>query len=805
MPRRPPIHLKCCLPWVLLVLWTLPGVSLAVGSVANVPVGEGEPFVQFWGPREYGGVTECPSLAQDARGIMYVGNRGLILEYDGSRWRQIPLPTSGYVVGLGYDAPTDTVFVGTQTDLGYLKTEPGGAHTFVSLRDQLPEGERDVGDFFGVHPTPQGVYFVGTDRVLRWREGHFKTWKLATTGNLRSHWAADRLYVSSQQIGLLRLEGEEFVPASDDGLFRRAKVGALLAEADGSLLVATIRDGMFTLREGVIRPLPCECDPFLKEHGLVGMLRLRDGSFAVFTDKAELVLLDPARRFCSRVDRFGGLGGGEIYRVFEDAEGGLWAGMETGVARAEPDSPLSVLRARPDDALSNTFAIAPWNGTVVVGNNTGVFRLAPADPAAAASAHLEWVPETNRSAFGMVAVPDGVLFLGRTKVALLDAGGKVTPVAEEIDEVDNLLASRVHPARVHAISRGGRLYTLRRDEATGRWVSGGIVVELGFSGMVEMVESDRGDLWVGTGTHGAFRVTLDPDGSPKVWSTFDAPGPLHGVTTVWTSGAKSAIFLRTEDDRLWRFDDRSQTIAPLTAFGERFVDGSTNFGEILPDEAGGFWLTACKDRRDPRAEPFSGRTLAGGPGRAPVVQALPRKVAALVGGVEAFLPVEEPLAPLRTVLLTGATGNGLVRLDVGRWETRLGKERPFATLIRRAFTTQGEDVDREQPILQEPLPYARNTLRFEYAAGTLAFGAEPKFQTRLAGFGKGEWSEWSERACVDYLNLPEGRYTFEVRARNADGLMGSVASVGFRVLPPWQRSPWAYALYALAAGACMGW
>ena len=60
------------------------------------------------------------------------------------------------------------------------------------------------------------------------------------------------------------------------------------------------------------------------------------------------------------------------------------------------------------------------------------------------------------------------------------------------------------------------------------------------------------------------------------------------------------------------------------------------------------------------------------------------------------------------------------------------------------------------------------------------------------------WSDYGDRHSVDYLNLPEGRYRFEVRARDADGRLGTVAARSFRVLPPWQRAPWAYALYALA-------
>ena len=255
------------------------------------PPGKGEPLTQYFSPRDYHADTQCLCAAQDASGLIYIGSIGSVLEYDGSSWRKINVgPLSG-AAGLAYEARTDTIFVGARDDVGYLKSVPGGARVFVSLLEQLSPEARGLDAVFGVYATPDGIFFVATDRVLRWRDGRFKTWPLAPTSKLRGNWAGGHLYVSSQEIGLLRLDGETFVPASVDPLFHRVTVRSVLVDADGGLLVATSHDGLFTLHDGVIQPLKGDCGEFLKEKGILKTLRLRDGSLAVATESAGLLVL----------------------------------------------------------------------------------------------------------------------------------------------------------------------------------------------------------------------------------------------------------------------------------------------------------------------------------------------------------------------------------------------------------------------------------------------------------------------------------------------------------------------------------
>src|SRR5690606_5790845 len=126
------------------------------------------------------------------------------------------------------------------------------------------------------------------------------------------------------------------------------------------------------------------------------------------------------------------------------------------------------------------------------------------------------------------------------------------------------------------------------------------------------------------------------------------------------------------------------------------------------------------------------------------------------------------------------TEGGLIRLD-----PRLEKdyETPYAAQIRAVLGRPADLLfggafgDRHVVASQTGsnflvLPYERNGLRFEYAAPSYNFPEGAEFQYRLEGFDT-EWSAWSKEDHTEFTNLPEHRhYTFRVRARNAQGVLG---------------------------------
>ena len=93
------------------------------------------------------------------------------------------------------------------------------------------------------------------------------------------------------------------------------------------------------------------------------------------------------------------------------------------------------------------------------------------------------------------------------------------------------------------------------------------------------------------------------------------------------------------------------------------------------------------------------------------------------------------------------------------------------------------------------LSYRDAVITLEFAALEYSAPAKNRYAYRMIGFNN-DWFESGAVRAATYTNLPPGRYTFQVRASNNDGVWNERgASLVVVIAPPWWRTWWAYALY----------
>lgn len=107
-------------------------------------------FFRNYSFKDYNHQPQNWGMVQMDSGLIYVANNGGVLEYDGVTWRVIRAPGYNPVRSLAV-TPHEIIYIGGQNDLGYLKPDEKGSLQFHSLRNFLPEKQKDFSAVWGTY------------------------------------------------------------------------------------------------------------------------------------------------------------------------------------------------------------------------------------------------------------------------------------------------------------------------------------------------------------------------------------------------------------------------------------------------------------------------------------------------------------------------------------------------------------------------------------------------------------------------------------------------------------------------------
>lgn len=453
------------------------------------------------------------------------------------------------------------------------------------------------------------------------------------------------------------------------------------------------------------------------------------------------------------------LSGFSVYTLFEDRAGTIW--IDGGLLYGWNRSTGSLRRFETTSDRPNDFGnTGVWSviedspGVLWAGTYQGLYRY---EIATGRSRQYRHDPRDS------TGLRDQTVF-----DVFRDRDGAIWAVTENfLSRLADTARGRFESWRIKPVATGGR------------WI------------FPSMIQDAQGALWLGSDQGlarfdprtGTFRHYRHDPRDPRSLSN-DAirailPDPQRPDRYLW---------IGTAGGGLNRLDVDSGT---FRSFTER--DGLPNdvvYG-VLPDSSGRLWISTNRglSRFDPATRTFrnydandglQGNEFNSG------AAFRSRSGELFFGGTEGFsyfrpeTVTDNPHVP--PVAITGfRRGN--------RYETVRDSGTALRTTISEADTLR--------------LSYRDAVLTFDYAALEYSAPAKNRFAYRLVGFNN-DWFEAGAVRAATFTNLPPGRYTFQVRASNNDGVWnGQGTSLALIIMPPWWRTWWAYALYSTIAFALL--
>lgn len=310
---------------------------------------------------------------------------------------------------------------------------------------------------------------------------------------------------------------------------------------------------------------------------------------------------------------------------------------------------------------------------------------------------------------------------------------------------------------------------------------------------VQLVQGNRDEKWVASGTHGVLRVSgggRSPEtGRITAYSLENGKLNNNNVNCVFRdSGGR--IWVGTNGSGLNMYDAGTDRFVPVHV--DWNLPGDAVVG-ILEDKEGCLWLATnaglVRLSLSDDLRHIGSRLYTSADGlqdnlfnRGAVAQAIDGEM--FFGGPHgynsfySFPSVGDAFAPPVVLTDVRVTGRSWSELSPeSRWKVS-GQDPCFSRELR--------------------LDYRHNNFMIEFAALEYTSPDRNRYAYRLQGFDD-EWQyEDASRRFAYYNNLNPGRYLFQVRASNAAGVWSSpVTDVQVVILPPPWQTWWAYLCYGL--------
>ena len=787
----------------LLLLLTFPGFVWAQSSDVPGYREAGLPYIRNITPKEYDGNPRNYAILQDQRGVMYVGQNNNVLEYDGVSWRKIGIGATRFFVRSLAMNENERIFVGAQKEFGYLSPDAQGQLQYVSLIDHIDPEHRDFINVWETLSTSHGIYFRTNRYLFRWQtsptqtegpslQGVLHVWKSQTSFGKASV-VRDTIYVPQPNIGLMKVVGDSLQKItlqkmSGTQRFRVASIQKMLPLPSRNSLIIT-RQNLFLFDGTSIRPFHIEpvAASFFRQNAIsrAGGVFLADGSLALGTIQGGVAILDRQGRLQQILNKTSGLQDNTVHFFCTDREGGLWVAFNQGLARVEVPSPFSQYPEKLG-IDGNVQSLIKHQGKLYAADNRGLHFLSMPETSEKLPV-FKSEPGTDReNSHWLLQSVDKTLLAATTQgvfsIQKNQTPGRINPGASF-----GVCHSRYHPDLAFAGS-GDSLAVLQ--QVGDQWTFAGHIS--GVFGQARFIAEDGpGIVWVRTAVSGCYRVILPDLQTTDRDSIFviGQEGLRAQVEKYEAEFNATRLFLFQDHvvfgtrKGLRRFDPATRSIVPDFAFGAMFVE--RDIFRFAEDPKEGAWIHG-----DYKTGLATGLAVIQNDGSVKY-DSRPFNRMADFRTINAIYP--DPEYP--GVIWFGGHG-GIMRYDTNIPQNY---SVDFPALIRRVTANRDSVIYGGEPDIQsDTLLYSANALRFEYAALSFTDPSRNRYQIFLEGFDK-DWSSWTNEIRKEYTNLPEGAYTFRVRAQNIYEHQSHEGVYAFRILPPWYRTYWAYLLYVFSA------
>ncbi|MES2419152.1 MAG: triple tyrosine motif-containing protein [Bacteroidota bacterium] len=761
-------------PLLLFLILFLPFNNLK----AQDPIGL--PQVTSYSSLTYKGGTQNWSIEQDKNGILYFANSEGLLTFNGAFWKIYPMPNKTVVRSVKIDK-SGKIFVGAQDELGYFYPNSNGTLIYHSLKNLIPAKERQFADVWNILTINDETYFRTVNKIIRIKNKKVDVYPTPNAWVYMGK-ANNELLAHEDKIGIKVFTNGKWLLKCNDKRIANSIVTSILPYNGDTLLIATLADGLFLLKDNKLMKKETMQDKIFYSDRINGAIQINKELYALGTTSSALLIIDKKGNLVQQFSYAEGMNNNNIRSVLLDQHQNLWLGLDDGIAFIAFNSAIKHIYPDRNKQISS-YASRIFNGKLYIGTSNGLFsapvNLQQADLSNSKSRFTE-VTNTKGQTWGLNEVDHHLLLANEGGgFDIRDNGAKQLYSGLGTWLYQSLGKDSSQTNIVAGTYTGLQLLNLKSNEVLNKGSFAALNEPLRFV----VVDKKLNCIWASHPYRGIYKMDLSADGQKIIkTSLLTQKNGLPSTLYNYVFFIKERLVAATAAG-IYEYDRVNSKFVMSTYFKPIFKNLQIQY--LNQDMDGNIWFVSNKKVG---VVDFKAQTSQ----RKFKIVELPELTSKIVAGFENIYPYND------NNIFIGAN-KGLIHIDYKKYAANIYK--PNVLLGQILFLDKQDSILfggyfderlKKRPITK--LHHDYNSLHFEYASTLFEQRENIEFSYQLKGYDN-DWSSWSSKSEKDYTNLGHGNYTFLVKARNNLGNESSPISYSFTIEPAWYKSNVAYIVY----------
>ncbi|TKC09989.1 transcriptional regulator [Pedobacter polaris] len=743
----------------------------------------GLPQVSSYSSLQYKGGTQNWGIAQDKNGILYFANNEGLLTFNGAYWKLYPLPNKTIVRSVRID-DSGKIYVGGQDEMGYFFPNQNGSLIYHSLKNLIPEGEKQFADIWDIYILNKEVYFRIVNKIFRLSNNKIDVYVTRNAwvymGNVNKE-----ILAQENKIGLKYFKNGEWLMKCDDKRILNVNITSILPYNADTLLITTLKDGLFLLKGNKLIKKQTINDKIFLNDRINCAIQINESLYALGTTSSALLIINKEGKIERQFSYAEGLNNNNIRSVLLDQHQNLWLGLDDGISFIAFNSAIKHIYPDRNKQVSS-YATRIFNNKLYIGTSNGLL-VAPIntnlDDLSNTQAKFTEVTNTKGQTWGLAEVNKHLLLANEDGGFVVNGSSALQLYTGLGTWLYSSLSKDKNDDNVVAGTYTGLQLINYKD---GIFSAKGTLSALNEPLRFIAVDQKLNCVWASHPYRGIYKLDLSIDRKRIIKTTLltkDDGLPLTLYNYIFA--IKDRIVASTADG-IYEYNPTKKRFYQSSFFRPMFRNLSIQF--LNEDQDGNVWFVSekrvgvvdFKHKNDNKN--FN-------------IVEFPELTSKVLAGFENIYPYND-----RNIFI--GANKGLIHIDYRKYAANIYKPNILLGQIRIIGKTDSVFFGGYFPKDRKTMPklsYEFNSMHFEYSSTLFEQRENIEYSYQLKGYDE-DWSVWSSKSEKDYTNLPHGKYNFLVKARNNLGNESIPTSYSFTISPAWYRSNLAYVFYILFFG-----